>query len=53
MGEGSAPAAEPTPLLRLGAVLYFMGSSMLVQFTTKVRSLVGAVREDGSEEGKV
>ncbi|PSC73804.1 UDP-N-acetylglucosamine UDP-glucose GDP-mannose transporter [Micractinium conductrix] len=35
MGEGSAPAAEPTPLLRLGAVLYFMGSSMLVQFTTK------------------
>lgn len=28
---------EHTPLVRLLAVFYFMGSSMLVQFTTKVR----------------
>lgn len=27
---------EHPPLLRLAAILYFMGSSMLVQFTTKV-----------------
>jgi hypothetical protein len=28
---------EHPPVIRLAAILYFMGSSMLVQFTTKVR----------------
>lgn len=40
MGE----AVEQPGLVRLGAVLYFMGSSMLVQFTTKVRRWMGAQR---------
>lgn len=31
---------EHPPLIRLAAILYFMGSSMLVQFTTKVRFTV-------------
>ena len=30
---------EHSPLVRLSAVLYFMTSSMLVQFTTKVRAV--------------
>lgn len=34
-GYGS-DGAEPTPLLRLSTVAYFMGSSILVQYTTKV-----------------
>ena len=37
---------EPTPLVRLSAVCYFMTSSMLVQFTTKVGG--GQLRLDSS-----
>lgn len=30
---------QPSLLVRLAAIIYFMGSSMLVQFTTKVAEI--------------